>query len=190
MITEELKNQNFVVFKKQLEKFNIPIENLFATCSEAIKNAPLNNMSFSGLAYDGAMVNFVLKIMTPYAVKMNELLPETMRVDKTSLVKVCLLHQISKAITFQPNENKWEVENKGIVYKYASNPHALKSGIRSLIICQEAGISFTEEEIEAMIILDREVTDEQARYFSSTMAVIVKQANELSLLEIRNLKIV
>ena len=48
------------------------------------------------------------------------------------------------------------------------------------------GITFTPQEIEAMTILDRDPSDEQARFFASTLSIIIKQANELAFLQTRN----
>ena len=58
----------------------------------------------------------MLKVLTPYAVKLNELLPEDMRVNKNTLVKVCLLHHIAKAVRLVPNDNQWEVEKRLLTY--------------------------------------------------------------------------
>lgn len=149
--------------------------------------APFAPNGDSKLAYDGALISHVLKVITPYAVRINELLPEKIQVNKDSLVKVCLLHQIAKSIMFIKNDNSWEVTNKGVWYKYVPSTLALKTGMRSLIMCQECGIEFTAEEIEALTILERE-NDEQAKYYCGTMSVIVKQANELALLQIKNSK--
>ena len=41
------------------------------------------------------------------------------------------------------------------------------------------GISLTENEIEAMTLTER--YDEQAKYFSSLLGIIVRQSNELAI---------
>jgi hypothetical protein len=48
----------------------------------------------------------------------------------------------------------------------------------------ECGIFLTKEEIEALTINDRDLTDDQSRFFASTMASIVRMANELTYIEI------
>ena len=44
-----------------------------------------------------------------------------------------------------------------------------------------AGIKFTDAEFEAMCIMDKvnNASDNYSKYFSSTLSVVVKQANEL-----------
>ena len=50
----------------------------------------------------------------------------------------------------------------------------------------ECGIPLTASEVEAMTIMDKEAEDKQAKYFSSPLATIIKQANELTYLILRN----
>jgi hypothetical protein len=55
-----------------------------------------------------------------------------------------------------------------------------------LILAQQAGVTFTPEEAEVMTINDRDLTDDQARWHSSVMATIVREANELTYIQINN----
>ena len=64
-------------------------------------------------------------------------------------------------------------------------PGSLKLGMRSLIICQNLGITFNEVEAEAMIVMDRDENESQVKYYSSTLSTIIKQANELTFLQNR-----
>jgi hypothetical protein len=116
------------------------------------------------------------------------LLPEDKRVDKPTLVKVCLLHQIAKAVRLIPNDNQWEVEKRGFVYKYDNNLPSIRTGLHSVSMCFECGIPLTTEEIEAMTVNDRDLSDDQARWHSSIMATIVRQASELTYLQINDKK--
>lgn len=185
MLTEETKQKNYLLFIKKLNEIGVNTSVIEENFKDAIMNASYTHSNDFGLAYDGSLLNNVLRVMTPYAIKINEALPENLRVNKNSLLKVCLLMHISKCITFEKNDNKWEVENRGIVYKYAKLPASLKLGMRSLIFCQDLGIKFDEFEAEAMIVLDRDANEGQVKYFSSTLATIIKQANELTFLQNR-----
>jgi hypothetical protein len=49
-----------------------------------------------------------------------------------------------------------------------------------------SGIQFTPEEAEAMTVNDRDLSDDQARWHSSLMASIIRQANEMVYLEANN----
>ena len=72
------------------------------------------------------------------------------------------------------------------MYKYNSELPSIRTGLHSLIMCQNCGIEFTAEEAEAMTVNDRDLTDEQARWHSSIMATIVRQASELTYLTLNN----
>lgn len=185
MIAEELKNQNYEIYLRKLESVGVRTDGIVDRLGEKLKNASYGVDKKSNAAYAGALLQNVLRTTTVYAVKINDMLPEDIRVDKNSLIKVCLLYQISKAEMIIPNDNTWEIENRGILYKFAENKIALKGGIKSLILCQECGITFTAEEIEAMTILDREDTDTQAKYYANPISVILRQAHELTLLKNR-----
>ena len=185
MLSEESKQKNYFLFIKKLNEVGINTNLLEEKLSTEILNAPFTNSNEYGLAYEGALLNNILRVMTPYAIKINESLPENLRVDKNSLLKVCLLIHLSKSVIFEKNNNLWEVENRGLIYKYKQIPASLKLGMRSLILCQNLGITFNEYEAEAMTVLDRDPNESQVKYFSTTLATIIKQANELTLLQNR-----
>lgn len=185
MINTELKEQNYALFIKKLNQVGVNTDALVARLGDKLLNATYGLDVKSNVAYDGSLINVILRTMTPIALKLNELLDENVRVEKDSLIKVCLLYQISKAEMFIPNDNDWEVEKRGLVYKYAENKLALKMCMKSLILCQECGITFTAEEIEALTILDRDSDDAQAKFFASPFATIIKSATEITNLKNR-----
>jgi hypothetical protein len=99
-----------------------------------------------------------------------------------------LLHQIAKAVRIVPNDNQWEIEKRGLLYKYDDSLPSIRTGLHSVSMCLECGIPLTAEEIEAMTVNDRDLTDDQARWHSSIMATIVRQASELTYLTLNNRK--
>lgn len=188
-MTDEIRLKNYQLFKKKLNELEIDTSLMDERFGTQITNATFAITNEYNMAYDGSLLNTVLRILTPYALKINSLLPEHLQVDQKSIIKVCLLSHISKALTFIPNDNQWEIEKRGMLYKYAKNEVTLKMGMKSIFLAQEMGIKFTAQEMEAMIILDRDADDDQAKFFSSTLSTIIKQANELTYLQIRNPKI-
>lgn len=186
MITKEIKEKNFRLFLKKLNALGLPIEELNEKYGEAIQNATFTASNEHGNAYEGSLLEIVLKKLTPYAIKLNDMLPQEIQIEKNTLVKVCLLHHIAKGITIIPNDNEWEMQKRGLLYKYDPKAPALRTGTYSLIIASQCGISFTLEEAEAMTINDKELTDNQARWHSSVFATIIRQANELTYTDINN----
>jgi hypothetical protein len=180
----EMKIKNFKLFLNKLEGIGIDISQFETKLGDKLMNAPFAPNNDMNLAYEGSLIQTVLRIFTPYAVKLNGLLPEELRVSTESIVKVCLLIHLSKCESLIPNDNQWERDNRGIMFKYAPSTVALKSGIKSVILAQSLGVQFTAEEIEAMTIIDRE-SDAQAKFYSSTLATIVKEAHDLAMLQCR-----
>ena len=186
MISNEAKEKNYELFLKKLSQLGIETKMLDELYGEMIMDASFTNSDEFGNAYEGSLVEIILKVLTPYAIRLNELLPESIRVDKETLVKVCLLHHIAKSIRLVPNDNQWEVDKRGLKYKYDSGLPSIRTGLHSMMMAIEAGIAFTPEEAEVMTINDRDLTDDQSRWHSSIMATIVRQANELTYMQINN----
>ena len=188
MITDEIKNKNYELYLKKLSQAGVDATMFAGEFGEKIKDASFTNINDFGNAYQGSLLEIVLKVLTPYAVRLNELLPDEQKVDKNTLVKICLLHHIAKSVRLVPNDNQWEIEKRGMIYKYDENQPSIRTGLHSLIMAQQCGISFTPEEAEAMTVNDRDLTDDQARWHSSVMATIVRQANELTYIQINKKK--
>ena len=185
MVTQE---KNLELFSSKLEKLGINTSILMEKYGSKLLDATFTHSNEFGNAYDGSLLEIVLKVLTPYAVRINELLPEEQRVDKSTLVKVCLLHHIAKAVRLIPNDNEWERDKRGLAYKYDNKLPSIRTGLHSVSMCFECGIPLTAEEIEAMTINDRDLSDDQARWHASTMATIVRQANELTYVQINRKK--
>lgn len=178
ILTEEQKEKNKVLFFNKLSQVCDP-GTLEADFGDTLSNGTFSINGIESLMGDGTLINTVLRKLTPTALKINETLPEAVQVDKNKLIKVCLLSHISKAARLVANDNEWEVNKKGKFYKYNPDNPSIKTGLHSLIIAQESGIKFTAEEAEAMTINDRDANDEQAKWFSSMFASIIRIANEL-----------
>lgn len=186
-MTEDKLNSLYVTFTKKLEVYVENSDLLITSLGDNLKNAPAAQKLDSGLAYNGAMMYNTLYRIAKYAKNINAMLDENTRVDDKSLFKVVLLHQISKAVMFTPNDNEWEINKLGSVYKFNDLSGALRMGERSILICSQNGITFTEEEFEAMRILDKsDENDNFTKYFSSPLSVIIKQANELANISAKN----
>jgi hypothetical protein len=179
MLTAEQRKFNYVTYVNKLQLVGGYSEELFSEISERLTNAPMHAYIDSGLAYPGAFIFNAMRKIAAYAVFENEKLDENEKVDKNSIVKVVLLNQISKALQFEPNNNKWELENRGIAWKYNETDVALRTGEKSLYLCTKYGIQFTPEEFEAMLICDK-TDDDFSKIYSSTLSILIKNATNLT----------
>lgn len=183
MLSEDIILKNYDDFKKRLETY-VGVEetnNLINSLGgdDVVMDASYANLKDSGLAYKGSLIESMLNI-TKYAVKINQLLPENKQANLNSIVKVGLLHHLAKVLLYEPNDNNWEITNRGMVYKYNSELEgALRVGERSTLLSSNAGIKFSELEYEAMRIMDKTNDDNYAKYYSSSLSIVIKQANEM-----------
>ena len=187
-LDESKKEKNLSLFLKKLESVGVDTHILAEKYGEKLKISPMAVNNSTNLAYDGALLDKVLRHITPKALQVLETLDESIRPTKEQVVKVSLLHKIGLCNMFIKNQNEWEVTNRGLRYVYAPTRVALKSGMKSILICHECNIPLTEEEMESMIVLERNEDDTQAKFFSSPLAMIIKLANEIVNLENRLIK--
>lgn len=182
------KEKNLILFFKRLESIGIDTRLLSEKYSAKLKDCPMGTTVSTNLAYDGALLDKILRHFTPKALQILDTIDENIRPTKEQVMKISFLHKIGLCNMLIKNTNEWEVTNRGIKYVYAPSKVALKTGMRSILICQECNIPLTEEEIEAMIVLERNEDDTQAKFYSSPLAVIIKMTNDIVNLENRLIK--
>jgi hypothetical protein len=185
MLSESEKKENLTTFKRYLVKLigETETQNLIETLGgeESIKNASFGMTEDSGSAYEGSLLENVLAI-AEFGLVINNRLPESNRVEAKSIYKVALLQHLSKVLMYEKNTNQWEIDNRGMIYKFRTFDTVLKGGERSLFILMQAGINdITEEEFEAIRVVDKiKESDFSITKHVSTLACIMKQANEIN----------
>lgn len=178
MITNKEMESNFDKWIKRLQTYNCYSEELINTYGDLLKKASYGMSEDSGSAYDGSLLDIVLNKLCLYSFNINNTLSESMKVNKESLLKVLLLQHISKCEMFVEQTVDWQRKG-GVLYEF--NPEIkgqLKTGERSAYICMKYGIKLTEEEYEAIRIIDKD-NDDKSQYYASPLATIVKMTNLL-----------
>jgi hypothetical protein len=178
--------KNAEKFFKTGQQYGFMSDQLIAFLGETIVGAPASTSLNMYGAYDGGLIDHSLRV-TKYAVSLNDLLPETLRVSKESLVKVCILHQIGKTFLFKPCTSDWHVK-QGKVFDFNENIVSMRVGERSVYYALSNGTSLTEQEYQAIVNFDKDDSDLQAKYHSTTLAMLLKQANEMAIMEVKNIK--
>lgn len=186
MLTQEQKEKNFSTFKRYLNKLigDTETNRLFFNLGgeSAIIEASFGMTKDSGCAYSGAFLENVLRI-ADIAMNINDnIFPEEKRVDAKSIYRSVLLQHLAKVVMYEYNINQWEIDNKGILYKFKNTNVVLKGGERVILLLLKSGIQdITEEEFEAIRIVDKMKEDDFAiTKHVSTLACIIRQANELN----------
>lgn len=193
MLSEEKINSNYVKWVKCLEKYNCFSQIMVDDIGDKIKNAPFTLHENMGGAYQGAMIDIVLNHLCTIAAHINEngfkgddenkVNHPNLYVNKFMLMRVLLLQHISKAEMFVPQEQVWKAKN-GQFYDFSTDLNTkLKTGERSLFMCQKYGIELSEEEYEAMCIIDK--SEENGDIYSNSLSMLVKYVNKLTAIDVR-----
>ena len=169
------KNDNYKIFTPELLDF----------LGEDFMTAPASSMTSLHNAFPGGLIDHILKT-TKYAIGLSNLLPAKLSINSTSIVKVCFLHQIGKTFLYKWNESEWHRKNQGKIYEYNEELVSLKIGERSAYYSLKYGVKLTDEEYQAIINYDKSDDDKQSKWYGCTLSTILKQANELAIIEEKN----
>lgn len=191
-LTEERKMMNYSVWVKKLEEYGCYSESLVNAYGDKIQVGSYGMNETSGSAYEGSLVDVILNHLCKIGFNINEVgLGQNengkekhpfIHVSKESLMRVLLLQHISKVIIFAPESEAWRVK-KGFLYGFnEENKTTLKVGEMSAYLCLKHGVNLSEDEFEAMTIIDK--TEKEMSQFQSPLSVLVKLINSLANVEL------
>ena len=190
MLSVEKINLNYITFCNKLKKYNCYSDEMISEIGDLIKDCSFSMTDETGSAYQGSMIDVVLNHLCQVAYSINEIVlgPNSkfanMRVNSDMLMRVLLLQHIGKAEMFIPSRDSWKIK-KGMLYEFNDNTKAtLKLGERSLYLCQKYGIALSEEEYEAIRIIDK-LDDDKINSYIAPLCLIVKMANQFVAVEMR-----
>jgi hypothetical protein len=167
------------------EKYNIFTKELLKFLGDDFITAPASTMTSLHNAFPGGLIDHTI-LTTKYAVDINLSLPENIRVDNESLIKVCFLHQIGKSFLYKLCESEWHRKNQGKMYEFKDDMVSMRVGERSAYYALSHGVTLSEEEFQSIVNYDKPDDDKQARWHSSTLGIILRQANDLAIIEEKN----
>lgn len=178
-MTQEQIVKNAKKYFDTATKLGFMTDELIACLGEEFIKAPASPMNTHNNSFEGGLIEHLLKV-TKYAVCINDSLPEDERVNKDSLVKVCLLHQIGKAKLFQINTSEWHVKNQGKNYVYSNDLTPMKVGERSVFYALSNGVKLTDEEFSAILLFDK-VDDGMANFHNTMLGDLLKMGSVLAI---------
>jgi len=180
-LTKEKIAANAERYFKAGNKFGYMTDDLIKFLGEDVVTAPASTMKDLHNAFEGGLLAHVL-LVSEIAMKLNDILPAHAQVDKGSLIKVCMLHQIAKSNMYKPCTSEWHIKNQGKIYEFKDGTTSMKVGERSLYYAMTCGVVLTEEEAQAILNHDKDDTDKQAKWYSSRLADVLKQANMMAIM--------
>lgn len=149
-------------------------------------DCPASTMTSLHNAFDGGLIDHILRV-TQYAVKINAMLPEYLQLPKVSVIKVCFLHSIGKVGLYTPCTSDWHRKNMGKMYEFNENIVSMTVSERSLYYISKFGDEtdkLTEAEFQAIANYEKDLSsDKMAKWHSEPLAVILRQAIDLAILE-------
>ena len=180
-LSEENFNKQWVAFWDNMRYLNLAEHWNEEELKEQLKHAAGALSVETGLAYPGALICHI-NLLSSIAERLAKMVCGTFpQVTKEQLFKVCLIQHLSKIEMYEPNDNQWEIEKRGFLYKFAETEGCLKFGERSALNALNAGVKLTPTEFEAVCSLDKDGEDAKNRkYMVDILSMIVRQANELA----------
>lgn len=154
-------------------------EGLMTFLGEEFVKAPASSMVDFHNAFEGGLIEHLLNV-AKYAVLINKSLPEDEQVEQSSLVKVCLLHQIGKAKLYKPCESEWHRKNQGKMYEFNDGLTSMRVGERSIYYATSNGITLTDEEYVAILNFDK-TDDKMSEYHNSMVGELLKMGSVLAI---------
>lgn len=193
MISAEKINLNYTRWIDYLKKYDCYSDKMIEEIGNNIKNAPFGLTESSGGAYQGGLLNVVLNNLCVLGTHINEYafgLNDKQKykhpflvVNMHMLIRVLLLQHISKSQLFVYNKSEWKAK-RGQPYDFNDEiTTSMRCGDRSVYLCQKYGIKLTEEEYEAMKIIDKD--DDKWNPFMNPLTQLVRVVNQLTLVELR-----
>lgn len=183
MITAAKIESNKKKFIETCHKHNIFTKEMEEYLGDDFFIAPASPALDMYGCYPGGLVDHILKVCK-YSIQLNDLLPEKVRVNKDSIIKVVLLAQIGKSHLFKPNESEWHRNTLGKMYEYRDSEMIVMTvGERSAYYAMKCGISLSEEEYQSIVNSDKEGRDRSVRWVSTTLSHLIKLGFEMAVLE-------
>ena len=183
-MTESKLNEIYVSFITELREAGVDTDRLIEFVGEdRLKNSPAGLELSSGLAFKGALLLLMMTSLR-YARQLVDMGNNEFKIDSKSLTKVVLLHHIGKALIYEENDDEWQRNKRGMLYKWVDNETILKAGERSLYVLQRCGIELTETEFEAIKINDKTDDDKFSMLHITPLSMIVKMADDLSYMRV------
>ena len=131
----------------------------------------------SGVAYEGGLLSHInLTIAIARSIMEGDMFSKLFKnISWESVLKVICLQHLSKIEMFERTDDY--STKRGYPFKFKDTLVYLKAGERSILNAMNLGVRFTDEEFEAMKILDKE---EGKKVSDSSLSMLVKSANEFA----------
>jgi len=157
-------------------------ESLTAFLGQDFMAAPASTNKDLNNAFEGGLVDHLLRT-TKFAISINAALPEKLRLPKEDIIKVCFLYQIGKAHLYTPCTSEWHIKNQGKMYEFRNEEVSMRVGERSVFYALSHGVTLNDVETQAIMNHDKDDSDKQSKFHTSSLGMLLRQANEWAIIE-------
>ena len=185
ILTPEQLNNNLSIFQKTNEKYKLFTDELLEYLSNnGFFTCPASTVLSLHNCFEGGLLDHEIRV-AKYASDINKILPNILKQEITSIIKVCFLHSIGKTGLYEKNDSKWHKENLGQYFKFKEQSEivAMRVGERSAYLSMKYGIELTDLEYQGIVGHDKMDDDKQAKWYSDILTIILKQAIQLAMME-------
>lgn len=182
MLTKEKILKNAKKFNDTGIKYEVINDDLINILGQEFITAPCTTKTNLYGAYDGGLINHILNT-TKYALKINETLPESKQVNTSSIIRVCLIHQIGKAKMYSEQTSQWHKDNRGEMYIFNEKLLAMSTAERSIYYTLKSGINLTEDEVFAIYNYNTDFAQRPMSTLGEKLAALLRTANMVAILE-------
>jgi hypothetical protein len=182
MLTITQLEANKKIFDDSNEKYGIFTPKLKEFLGDDFYTAPATSSSNMIGCYPGGLLRYLIKACK-FAIKVNEILPDSLKQPPETIVKVVFLSQIGKVFMF-----KVKVGNLSGARPYDFNNDIVRMhvGERSVYYALTHGVTLEENEYQAILNLDKDEEDKMAKYFSEPLTEIIRHGFDLAAMEEKN----
>jgi hypothetical protein len=178
--------KNKKIFNKTVETYNIFTPKLIEFLGPSLFTAPASTMTSLHNAFEGGLIDHLIRV-AKYAAMFNEILPESLRCTKESVLKVSFLSEIGKVFLYKPCESEWHRKNQGKMYEFIEENVSMKVGERSLYYALTNGVLLTEQESQALLCHDKQPDDDKmVKWYSTPLTNVLKAAIGFAIMEEKN----
>lgn len=168
--------QNKDTFLSTNKTYNVLTDELLNFLGENLYTAPATtNLDMFG-CYPGGLLKHMITSCT-YSIHINNLLPENLRLDKTSIVRCAFITHIGKVFLYKENTNEWSKKTLKKMYEFNNDLVSMKANERAVYYATNYGVKLTEIEYQAIIAQESE-----NKMPLDNLAIIIKQGIEMSIL--------
>ena len=178
-------SKNKKLFEFTNEKYSVYTTKLVEFLGNDLFTAPASTLLSLHNASEGGLLDHLIRV-AKYAAMFNEILPETLKCTKESIIKVSFLCEIGKVFLYKPCESKWHRENQGKMYEFVEENTSMKIGERSLFYALSNGVMLTESEAQAILSFDKDDDDKMVKWHSTPLTKVLKTAIEFAIMEEKN----